>query len=264
LYLHQCHACVSCPSFITLARLSLTLPTAPTPSWNNPNLLRLADKIKSHLVFAHVRAASLEAPISEANCHPWSFGNFMWMHNGFISGFPLIKRRLQQSLPDELFHMITGSTDSEHAFALFLSLLPRPFDQAYTMDMLADNMRKTILAINKWSAEAGVTEASLMNFALTDGRNVVVCRYNNVKPSEAASLFYSSGTKFEWYEPGRYRMVNEDRRENTVIIASEPLTYERADWLLVPENSIITITPKSNVLIYPIHELLADAGLAHK
>lgn len=233
-------------------------------SWNNPNLLRLADKIKSHLVFAHVRAASLEAPISEANCHPWSHGNFMWMHNGFISGFATIKRRLQQSLPDELFHMITGSTDSEHVFALFLSLLPKRLDQSFTIEELTKNMRDTILTLNQWSAEAGITQASLMNFAVTDGRNVVACRYNNVIPGEAASLFYSSGTKFECYEPGRYRMVNEDKRENMVIIASEPLTYERVDWLLVPENSIITITPKSNVLIFPIPDLLADTALARK
>ena len=93
---------------------------------------------------------------------------------------------------------------------------------------------------------------------------MVVCRYNNRKPSEAASLYYSSGSKFECYEPGVYKMVNEDRREHMVIIASEPLTYEMTDWLLVPENSMVVITPKSNVLIFPIKELITDLSLAIK
>ena len=103
-----------------------------------------------------------------------------------------------------------------------------------------------------------------MNFAVTDGANVMVCRYNNVRPSEAASLYYSSGSKYECFEPGVYRMVNEDRREHMVIIASEPLTYEVSDWLLVPENSLVAITPKSNVLVFPIKELMTDLALAEK
>ena len=38
-----------------------------TPAWNNQNLTRLAEKIKSPLVFAHVRASTSGA-LSETNC----------------------------------------------------------------------------------------------------------------------------------------------------------------------------------------------------
>jgi len=95
--------------------------TSVMPAWNNPNLLRLAEKIQSHLVFAHVRAASSDTPVSETNCHPWQYGNFLWMHNGFVSGFTKIKRRLRESLTDELYQLISGNTDSESAFAVFLN-----------------------------------------------------------------------------------------------------------------------------------------------
>ena len=44
-----------------------------------------------------------------------------WMHNGRIAEFHKIKRRLQSTLPDELFNFVTGNTDSQWAFALFLS-----------------------------------------------------------------------------------------------------------------------------------------------
>jgi predicted glutamine amidotransferase len=45
------------------------------------------------------------------------------MHNGGIADFHLIKRKLQASLPDELFSVPQGNTDSEWAFALFLSFV---------------------------------------------------------------------------------------------------------------------------------------------
>jgi glutamine amidotransferase len=38
-----------------------------TPAWNNDNLLRLASKICSPLMFAHVRAAYPGMPVSEQN-----------------------------------------------------------------------------------------------------------------------------------------------------------------------------------------------------
>lgn len=45
------------------------------------------------------------------------------MHNGGIADFHLIKRKLQASLSDELFAVPQGNTDSEWAFALFLSFV---------------------------------------------------------------------------------------------------------------------------------------------
>ncbi|EFJ51075.1 hypothetical protein VOLCADRAFT_116647, partial [Volvox carteri f. nagariensis] len=61
--------------------------TSITPAWNNENLSRLACKIVSPLVFAHVRAAYPGMPVSEQNCHPFQFSRYMWMHNGVVAGF---------------------------------------------------------------------------------------------------------------------------------------------------------------------------------
>jgi hypothetical protein len=47
-------------------------------------------------------------------------------------------------------------------------------------------------------------------------------------------------------------MVKDNRRQDMVVIASEPLTFEKADWLTIPTNSIMVVTSKMNVLIYPI------------
>ena len=66
--------------------------TAITPAWSNLNLERLAEKTRSSLVFAHVRASTSGA-LAEINCHPWSYYNLMWMHNGITHYEALIQVR---------------------------------------------------------------------------------------------------------------------------------------------------------------------------
>ncbi|KAI9264139.1 nucleophile aminohydrolase [Phascolomyces articulosus] len=227
--------------------------TSVTPAWSNSNLVRLAEKIKSPLLFAHVRASTSGA-VTEANCHPWNYGRIMWMHNGGIAQFEKIKRKLQNALPEELFLFVQGSTDSEWAFALFLSFLENPKADTFDHQELKTAMLKTIAQLNTWAEEASIIEPSLLNFAVTDGESVVCVRYISSKTEEAASLYFSSGTRFECYRPGHYRMVKADRREDMVVVASEPLTFEEADWLTIPTNTVMVITPKLNVLLQPIKD----------
>jgi hypothetical protein len=39
-----------------------------------------------------------------------------------------------------------------------------------------------------------------------------------------------------------------------MVIASEPLTYERTDWIAVPPNTCVILTSRFNLLIYPIQD----------
>ncbi|CAM0134736.1 glutamine amidotransferase subunit [Umbelopsis sp. WA50703] len=227
--------------------------TSVTPAWNNNNLIRLAEKIKSPLVFAHVRA-STAGTVTETNCHPFQYGRLMWMHNGGVAQFDKIKRKLLGALKEELFLFVQGSTDSEWAFALFLNYLKNADADTFEYNELKDAMLKTIAQLNQWADEANITEPSLLNFAVTDGESVVCARYVSSSTLEAPSLYFSSGTKFESYEPGHYRMVKADRREDMVVVASEPLTFEKADWLTIPTNTLLVITPKLSVLLSPIKD----------
>jgi glutamine amidotransferase len=177
------------------------------------------------------------------------------MHNGYIGGFSKIKRRLQQHLRDQLFHYVQGNTDSEWAFALYLNQFPDPLNGRYSADEMRQALLKTIALLNQWLQEAGIREISLLNFAVSDGEVVVCSRYINSKTSEPASLFYSSGTRFEQLadDDGAYRMVkSSNKREDIIVVSSEPLTYERADWIPVPANTVMVLTSRFNVLIYPI------------
>jgi len=244
---------------------------AITPAWSNRNLHRLAEKICSPLVFAHVRASTSGA-LSEENCHPWIYGSLLWMHNGHIAGFKTFKRELQSLLSDEFFHFPQGNTDSEWAFALFLNELSKvadPKSGSFPYTLLKETMLQTIKQIRELCNQAGISEPSLLNFAVTDGQSVVATRYVNSSTDEAASLYFSTGTSFEaanglddavvksdeCHEPleaAQYRMKKCDKRERIVLIASEPLTFEKTDWLEIPCQTVIIVTPKMNVLQFPI------------
>ncbi|ORY82065.1 nucleophile aminohydrolase [Protomyces lactucae-debilis] len=232
--------------------------TSINPAWNNQNLRRLSEKTLSSLIFGHVRA-STAGVLAEVNCHPFSYGTLLWMHNGGIGEYPKVKRRLHALLREEYFLYMQGSTDSECAFALFLNCLHDlglPPDQhtQFEATQLRQAMLNTIAIINRLTKEAGCVEPSLLNFAVTDGRDVVCTRYISSRTDEAASLFFSSGTSFHAYTQSDgsigYRM-NRGKGQSIVLISSEPLTFQRADWVTVPTNSILTIR-EGTVLIHPI------------
>ncbi|KAG6912001.1 hypothetical protein DXG01_000249 [Tephrocybe rancida] len=170
----------------------------------------------------HVRATTAGS-LSLDNCHPFVHGKLMFMHNGGIADFHLIKRKIQTFIPDEIFDTVQGNTDSEWAFALFLSKLENPNLRSFTPENLRQAMLKTISHLNEIAKEAGITE------------------------------WFSSGTTFsEYADGGHYKMSKADKRENIIMIASEPLTFERADWMEIKTNNMVIITPKMNLLQIPI------------
>lgn len=216
--------------------------TSTTPAWNCVNLQRIASKTASHLIFAHVRATT-EGSLSDDNCHPFYHGSLMWMHNGSLGGWKQIKRPLGQRLADKWYLGVHGGTDSEWAFALYLDTLERMgYDPSYPPktgfgpSVLRQAMLKTITQINDFIAaipksvveKDNVDTRSLLNFAITDGHSVVCTRYVSSRTDEAASLFYSSGTTWEDKSTkGEYQMDRRDKGADIVLVASEPLTFER-------------------------------------
>jgi glutamine amidotransferase len=179
----------------------------------------------------------------------------MFMHNGGIGCFKQIKRRLALSLNEQWFTLVQGSTDSEWAFALFLDCLDKAGyspdsdanDGGFGHTVLRKAILKTIERINGFIKEVvgqKGTESedcrSLLNFAVTDGESVVCTRYVSSRTDEAASLFFSSGTSWKQSrhgqkaasassEPGQkdFTMERRDKGSDIVLVASEPLTFER-------------------------------------
>ncbi|MCJ1401017.1 hypothetical protein MMC11_004229 [Xylographa trunciseda] len=257
--------------------------TSTIPAWNCINLSRLAAKTTSSLIFAHVRATTSGA-LADANCHPFRHRSLMFMHNGSIAAWPSVKRALAASLADEWFLFVQGGTDSEWAFALFLDSMQRRGEDAsrappggFGHAVLRAALRDTVERINalvRCVPDADLDEEgrrSLLNFAVTDGVSVVCTRYVSSRTDEAASLYWSSGTSWRDEGGGRFVMERRDRGADIVLVASEPLTFERGpkkqagrqisltgtraaradNWVTVPTNSTLTIH-KQTVMIHPI------------
>ncbi len=89
------------------------------PAWSDGNLTSLCRMIKSRLFLAHVRASTF-GETSRSNCHPFTYQNWSFAHNGQIAEFASIRRGLETSLSDELYNHRKGTTDSELFFLLAL------------------------------------------------------------------------------------------------------------------------------------------------
>lgn len=213
-----------------------------TPAWSNRNLQRLAREISAPLIFAHVRAASPGLVVMETNVHPFQYQNLLWMHNGSAAEFEKIKRPLRASLPNHLYNFIQGTTDSEHAFALFLKHLERsPFEA--DADAMRAALVETIRELEELSAEAGIDAPSFYNFAVTNGREIVASRYYSNDREPSASLHYSRGKHYSVRPTGEYDLEQAANRREAeyVIVSSEVLTDDPEDFPDVPENHTITV-----------------------
>jgi glutamine amidotransferase len=202
----------------------------------------------------------------------------MWMHNGNIGAWRYIKRRVCDSIGEEWFLGIQGGTDSEWAFALFLdtmermgmdpsAVLPHGFGHAglrKAMLRTIERLNEFIAAVpEKYRANKDFEPRSLLNFAVTDGESIIVTRYVSSKTDEAASLYFSSGTKWTKHgTEGNYKMERKDKCSDVVLVASEPLTFERDNWVTVPTNSVLTIT-KQTVMVHPILDQYYNASPSH-
>jgi len=194
-------------------RLFASLFKSVTPAWSNQNLAELCEVQYTDLLFAHIRAASPKMLVSESNCHPFRRGQFVFMHNGGISGFGRIRRRMLSTFNDAVFRSIRGSTDSEHAFALFLTqfhqedvmgpeaapdMMPAGELKRLSPEQFARGLRLTIVRIMEFQKNAGMTydeAASSLNFAVSDGQCICVSRCRTHSKHDPPTVYYCRSNK---------------------------------------------------------------------
>ncbi|NDG58449.1 MAG: class II glutamine amidotransferase, partial [Betaproteobacteria bacterium] len=67
------------------------------PAWNDSNLRSIAAQIEAGLFFAHVRA-STGTSVTRTNCHPFTFKNWAFMHNGKIGNWTTCRKSVEQMI----------------------------------------------------------------------------------------------------------------------------------------------------------------------
>lgn len=197
------------------------------PAWHGRNLRELSTQVMSGRVFAHVRA-STGAAVQQTNCHPFRHGRWLWMHNGSIADFPVVKRELVLAVDPELYPEIEGSTDSEVLFFLALSM-------GLEKDPPAA-VAQAVGLVERVGRRHGVEYPVQLTVATTDGDSVWVFRYSS--EGRSRSLFHSadvSTLRLQYPDNPVLHRLSEDVR----LVVSEPLGHLRGAWREVPESTCL-------------------------
>jgi len=195
------------------------------PAWNDRNLKDLARHLVSPVVFAHIRASTGGA-IQQTNCHPFRHGKWLWMHNGLIRDFAVVKRELAFAVDPSLYPEIEGSTDSELFFYLALTF--------GLEDDPPSAVEQAVGFIEQAGERHGVEHPIQMTVATTDGATVWAFRYSSEGSSR--TLFYSTlvdTLRAEYPDNPVFQQLSEETR----VIVSEPLGDLAGVWNEVPESS---------------------------
>ena len=201
------------------------------PAWGDANLRELAAHIESPLFLAHVRATTGTA-IQQTNCHPFRYRNWLFVHNGVIAGFELLRRELMLAIDPELFPLIEGSTDSEVLFHLALTF--------GLQDDPVAALERAIGLVEATAVHHGIENAVQTSIGLTDGTRLWGFRYSTERRSR--TLFVSADAHaVQQLHPDNERLQrlhDEDR-----VIVSEPLVDLEGLWHEIPESTVVIVQP---------------------
>jgi len=212
------------------------------PAWNDQNLRELTRAIESPLFFTHVRAAA-GPPIQQTNCHPFRYENWMFMHNGAISGWRDLKRDLTLAIDPGLYPNVLGTTDSEVLFHLALTLGLRD-------DPIAA-VGRAIRMVESVGHEHDVRFPWQGTVAVSDGSTLWAFRYSS--QGRTRSLFHSTDipTLREMY-PDQERLAAFG--DHARVVVSEPLNDLPGVFVEVPESTAVVLGDAG----YRHHAFLSD------
>jgi predicted glutamine amidotransferase len=214
------------------------------PAFSDPNLRDLAVQIRSPLFLAHVRAAT-GTPVQQSNCHPFRYGRWLFVHNGFVAEFAKLRRELMLAVDPELFSDIGGTTDSEVLFyiALTFGLTEEPLPALERMAGLVEAVAES----------HGIPEPLQMTIGLSDGERLYAARYasgpvvNTLFVSEESQQAHQGGVRLV---PGQ--VGGQAYGENAPLptlsaearaIVSEPIGDLPGLWHEVPPSSAMVVGP---------------------
>jgi len=212
------------------------------PAWNDRNLREAARAIKAPLFVAHIRAAT-DTPAQETNCHPFRHERWLFVHNGLIRGYPLVRRELMMQVAPRYFMSLEGSTDSELMFLLALSF-GLESDPVPALQRMA-------AAVEDAGHRNGVEHPLNMTVCALDGERLIAVRYSS--EANSRSLFHNTDVRhLKQLYPDEPRIAALD--DDTYMLLSEPLTELPGAWEEVPEATAI-IAGGGQVRHYPFAPL---------
>ena len=201
------------------------------PAWGDPNLRDIASQIESRLFLAHVRAAT-GTPVQQTNSHPFRYGRWLFVHNGFVAEFAHIRHELIRAIDPKVFENVEGSTDSEVLFHLTI-----------TFGMEADPLgalERMAGFVEAVGHSHGVDEPLQMTIGLSDGERVYAVRYAS---GPAANSLYVSrearDVRALYPENERFQHLSDETR----LVVSEPISDLPGVWDEVQPSTALIVQP---------------------
>jgi len=208
------------------------------PAWNDRNLREAARAIHAPLFVAHIRAAT-DTPAQETNCHPFRHGQWLFVHNGVIRDYPLLRRDLMLMIAPAYFGSLEGSTDSEVMFLLALSF-------GLEEDPLLA-LARMVGAVEETGRRHGVAQPINMTVCALDGERLIAVRYSS--EGDSRTLFHNTCMHhLRQLYPDNPQIAALD--DDAFLLLSEPLTEMPGAWEAVPEATAI-IAGRGGVTHHP-------------
>lgn len=214
------------------------------------------------------------------------------MHNGYISDYKAIAVQMAGLMAPECYAGIKGRTDSEALAALYMTYLTagskhqktsqegqekgigeEAWEKMYSTQEMFEALQNTVNTIIELQKVAlgGKRSPNDLNICVTDGRQLVACRFRNHKTEQPPSLYWSAsagvtlnrkfpdhpdgadsphgkctkdvmgthGQKVNAHNPYMTKKAGEHGKH--VIVASEPTTYKKCEWNLMEKNRAILV-----------------------
>lgn len=234
------------------------------------NLDSLSRKISASTLLAHVRGIPYAPTFGYGaqNLHPFRFphATLALAHNGDVSEFPRLRLPLLSRVRPDVAAHISGTTDSEYIYAVFLSQIEDP-SSSPEIDEIIAALSATVRILSEVRAEMGATTKSSLNIVLCDENLLIGARltldygrFPLEEPGEGdiyapyLGLWYTGGYVFEEGERG-WRMQGETAGNRAVILSSEPLTRDTTGWVPVPEYNALVARRSSTGVDLSLHEV---------
>lgn len=199
------------------------------PAWGDRNLREICAQVESGLFLAHIRA-STGTPVQKTNCHPFRFGRWLFVHNGYIAEYERVRRELLFAVDPALFTNIEGTTDSELMFHLALTF-GLADDPLPALERMAGFVEDTC-------ARQGIEQPLQMTVGASDGERLYAVRYAS---GPVVNSLYVSGDVHAIRElyPERERLRHFSDEARAVV--SEPLVDLPGAWHEVPPSSALVV-----------------------
>jgi predicted glutamine amidotransferase len=195
-------------------------------------------QVHSCTVLAHVRRATF-GDLRPENTHPFSYGRWIFAHNGTLGAFPALRERMLAATTETQRQGILGQTDSEHIFHFLLARA-----ETHSEKPLIEATRSGVNDLIDWARQEAPAAEIGLNFLLTDGRESVGVRFgrtlwytwrDRVHPCEVCG----GALHVEGVPPGDY---------HAIVVASEPITRSEP-WESFAEGAIFRIDPGARLQV---------------